>query len=84
MKIKAASEKDKAEKDGYTYPKGEKVWVAYYGSSGNLLFIITAKEARDAYYLYELRGSEFVKLGKAREPPALIEKYKVMERMRDG
>lgn len=64
-----------------TYPKGETAWVGYYNRSGTLLFIITSKPARDWYFLYELVGDKFKKLGKAKEPPELIEKFHVEERM---
>ena len=64
------------------YPRGERVFVGYYNRSGELLFILTSKEpAREWYYLYALDGGEFRKLGKAREPPDLLEKYHVEEKM---
>ena len=64
------------------YPKGEHVWVNYTNRNGDLLFIMTSKNGnRDWYYLYELVGTEFKKLGKAREPPELESRYKVKEKM---
>ena len=62
-------------------PKGEIVWVEYKNASGKTLFILTSKEARDVYYLYELRGDSYVKLGKAKEPPELEKKFRVRELM---
>ena len=59
------------------YPKGEHVWVGYYNRSGQLLFIVTSKESRDWYYLYKLENGTFKKLGKAREPPELEQKYEI-------
>ena len=59
------------------YPKGEHVWVGYYNRSGDLLFIITSKESRDWYFLYQLVDGAFKKLGRAHEPDELVEKYKV-------
>ena len=64
------------------YPHGETVWVDYRDKDGKTLFILTSKESRDAYYLYELVGGSFKKLGKAKEPPELEKKFMVRERMR--
>ncbi len=61
------------------YPRGEHVWTGYYSRSGQLLFIVTSKEARDWYYLYKLENDVFKKLGKAREPPELEQKFGVYE-----
>lgn len=64
-----------------SYPKGERVWAGYYNRKGELLFIVTSKEAREYYFLYELKDGEFKKLGRAKSPPELIEKYQVTMRM---
>lgn len=64
------------------YPKGERVFTGYYNRAGELLFIITAKEARDYYFLYELTDGEFKKLGRSRNPLELVDKFDVMQRMR--
>ena len=61
------------------YPKGEHVWVGYYNSDHELRFIITSKENREYYFLYELVDGQFKKLGRAKEPPELVERYKVYE-----
>ena len=64
------------------YPKGEEVYVSYYNKKCELLFILTAKlNSRDWYYLYELSDGQFKKLGKARTPTELEEKYSVHEKM---
>lgn len=65
-----------------TYPRGERVWTDYYNSSHELLFIITSKPARDFYFLYEAVDGTFKKLGKAKSPVELEEKFQVYERMR--
>lgn len=65
------------------YPKNELVWVNYRDRTGELRFILTSKENREQYFLYELKNGAFVRLGKAKDPPALVEKYKVMERLRE-
>ena len=63
-------------------PKGEIVWVDYKDYLGRTLFILTSKEARDMYFLYELKDGVYVKLGKAKEPPELENKFNVRERMK--
>lgn len=65
------------------FPAGERVWVRYYDAEQKLMLIMTSKtHSRDYYYLYELVGGEFKKLGKSRSPVELEEKYKVSERIR--
>lgn len=63
------------------YPKGERVWRSYYNESKELRFIITSKSTRDVYFLYELINGEFKKLGKAKTPPELVEKYDVEKKI---
>lgn len=65
------------------YPKGERVWVGYYNSNHELLFILTSKDSRDFYFLYELVEDGFRKLGKARSPMELEEKFRVYQRMEE-
>ena len=61
------------------YPKGETVWVSYQKSDGTPIFILTSKPARDFYFLYEVLDDGSVKkLGKARSPTELEEKFDVM------
>lgn len=64
-----------------TYPKGERVWTSYYNSSHELLFIITSKSTRDFYFLYEVVDGAFKKIGKAKSPLELEEKFKIHEKM---
>ena len=64
------------------YPKGERVWVGYYSAEHELCFILTSKESREFYFLYELVDGEFKKLGKARTPKELEDKFEVSKRMR--
>lgn len=67
------------------YPKGERVWMSYWSRENELLFLLTSKENnRDWYYLYENVDGTLKKLGKARTPPELEEKYHVIERMKQG
>ena len=62
-------------------PKGETVWVDYKNADGVTVFILTSKDARDCFYLYELIDDKYVKLGKAKEPPELEAKFNVRERI---
>ena len=65
------------------YPKGERVFTGYCNRAGELLYILTSKEpSREWYYLYKNDGGTFKKLGKAREPPELEQKFGVMETIR--
>ncbi len=64
-------------------PRGEHAFTGYYNRNGILLFVITAKEARDYYYLYEVKDDVYTKLGRSRNPLELVEKFKVLERIRE-
>ncbi len=67
------------------FPKNEVLWMRYYASEDEPPhFIITSKrETREWYFLYEYKDGEgFVKLGKARTPPELEEKYKIQEKLK--
>ena len=44
---------------------------------------MTSKEARDYYFLYELVDGKLKKLGKARSPKELEEKFDVEKRIRE-
>lgn len=63
------------------YPKGERVWVGYYNTNHELILILTSKESRDYYYLYELVDGGFKKLGRARSPVELEERFEVNKRL---
>ena len=67
--------------DDMKIPNGEIGWVGYYAPHDNLLFVITSKESREWYFLYEVQNGRLVKVGRAKEPPELIEKFKVFEKM---
>ena len=64
------------------YPKGERVWVGYYNTKHELLFILTSKESsRDYYFLYELVDGTFKNLGRARSPKELETKFDVEKKL---
>lgn len=61
------------------YPKNETVWVSYRTSNGDVTHILTSKQTRDAYFLYEvLPDGSLNKLGKAKSPTELETKFKVL------
>lgn len=71
-----ATGKTKKAGAGFTYPKGETVWVRYLGRDGALKYIMTSKIGdRSTYYLYELDGTVFKKLSRGKNPAELEEKY---------
>ncbi len=55
-------------------PKTERVWVTRKTAKGET-FYITSKETRDCYFLYKEENGKAVKLGKAKSPLDLEEKY---------
>lgn len=63
------------------YPKNEFVWVQYCNNEDELVYIITSKQSRDCYYLYEFTDGAFNKLGKSQSPVDLEAKFKVVERI---
>lgn len=64
------------------HPKGEHVWVGCYNKDHELKFIITSKESREFYYLYELVDGEFRKLGRSKSPKELEERFDVDKKLR--
>ena len=62
-------------------PNGERLWTSYYDSNGELLFVITSKHTRDFYFLYELVDGEFKRLGRAKSPLELEERFNVKDKM---
>ena len=56
--------------------------LGYYNAEHELCFILTSKESREFYFLYELVDGEFKKLGKARTPKELEDKFEVSKKMR--
>lgn len=67
------------------YPKGEVIWVGYYDIQKDLRFVMTSKENnRDFYFLYELVNGQFKKLGRARSPKELENKFGVSKKLSEG
>lgn len=63
-------------------PNGEILWVTYINNKRDAVCIITSKPSRDFYFLYEvLDDGTIKKLGKARSPTELEEKFDVKSRM---
>lgn len=55
-------------------PNTEQIWVIRKTDKGEI-FYITSKETRDFYFLYKDENGKAVKLGKAKSPLDLEEKY---------
>ena len=58
-----------------TPPKGEKLWVSYYDDNHTLQYILTSKETRDYYYLYEVAEDGLKRLGRDRDPKVLEARF---------
>lgn len=56
-------------------PKDEIVWETYMSADGSPQFVVTSKKARDYYFAYEVNGTDYKKLGKAKTPVELREKF---------
>ena len=65
-------------------PSTEIEWTEYFNRDEMPIFLVTSKESRDFYFLYEILNGGFKRLGKTISPIALEEKYKVIERMRNN
>lgn len=55
-------------------PKTERIWVKRITEKGDTYYI-TSKDIRDYYFLYKMDGDKAVKLGKAKSPLELEQKY---------
>ena len=56
-------------------PKGEIIWESIY-ENGILKYVVTSKQTRDLYFLYEVRGDDVSKVGKGKTPPDLMKGLK--------
>lgn len=54
--------------------KTERIWVKRITEKGETYYI-TSKDTRDYYFLYKMDGDKAVKLGKAKSPLELEQKY---------
>lgn len=55
-------------------PKSEHIWTKIVINTNNVYYI-TSKNIGDYYFLYKLNGDKAVKLGKAKSPLELEEKF---------
>lgn len=55
-------------------PKTERIWVKCITEKGETYYI-TSKDTRDYYFLYKMENDKAVKLGKAKSPLELEQKY---------
>lgn len=64
-------------------PKNETGMVSYLNRHGIPVFLLTTKQPRDYYYLYGIsEDGKLTKLGKAKSPKELEEKFDVESKMR--
>ena len=56
-------------------PKTETIWVTYTSEKGEVYHITAKTKNRDYYYLYKIVDSKAQKLGRARTPTELEEKF---------
>ena len=56
-------------------PKTETIWITYKSGDGNTYYTTAKTQNRDYYYLYKLVDGKAQKLGRARNPVELEEKF---------
>lgn len=56
-------------------PESERIWVEETSENGTVYYITAKVNDRSLYYLYKDDDGKAVKLGKARSPTELEEKY---------
>ena len=56
-------------------PRTETIWETYTTSKGDIYYVTTKSNSREYYFLYKLTDGAAEKLGKARNPIDLKEKY---------
>ena len=56
-------------------PKTEKIWVKITTDDGNIFYTTSKVNDRVFYYLYKFVDGKAIKLGKAKSPIELDEKY---------
>lgn len=64
----------------FKFPKGEELCVTYHNVDGTTLFMMTEKALSDSFSfsLYEVSDDTMVRLGRAKSPFELEEKFDVM------
>lgn len=55
-------------------PNNEILWVTYC-VDGTMRWVVTSKQARDYYFLYKVGAKVLEKIGRAKSPDELEEKY---------
>ena len=63
-------------------PKNETIWVRYYDAKNNLRFMVTSKQSRDNYFLYEINDGKANKIGRAISPKDFENKHKILENLK--
>ena len=58
------------------------MWTSYYNTASELVFVVTSKSPlRDMYFLYEVVDGSLTKIGKAKSPLELEEKFNLHDRL---
>jgi hypothetical protein len=65
--------------DNILIPKNERLWTTYRNVHNEILLYITSNNSRDTYFLYEVQRNACKKLGKAKTPQELEEKFNIWE-----
>lgn len=65
-------------------PKAEIQWTQYQKEGSVATHIMTSNEQRTLYYLYEIKGNDYIKLGKAKTPLELEEKFLYPKKSKKG
>ena len=56
-------------------PRTERIWLTRLTESGETYYITSKESDRNMYFLYRVDGDKAVKIGKAKSPADLEEKY---------
>lgn len=56
-------------------PKTERRWETIRGDDGKIAYMVTSKQDRSVYFLYQNIDGELKKLGKSDNPLTLKQKY---------
>lgn len=62
-------------------PKNEVILMQYCNAESDPMFVITSNEYREFYTLYEVSDGKLSKLGRSKDPAALVSKYCVEEKL---
>ena len=64
-------------------PKGDIIWVTWYNNNDDIIYVITSKQIRDVYFLYEIKDGDAIKIGKNASPIVLEDTF-IIKGGKDG